>query len=512
MEAALTGPLGRFVLSTTKVSIGRAPDNTLILNDARVSSHHAEIRPDGPFYSLVDLGSTNGTFVNDQQVSAQSPHRLQSGDRVRFGDTNYTFDSGGAVQGRYPTSDGSTVRATPPSLGLQPPSSSGNTSYGGANANYDEQAYMETFIPQSSQQTPYMPPPPQPQPPLVLGNQLSYSNPAYGEGETIPSFMNQPSAPIYPQQSSPPQPSAPIYPQQPSPPQYVAQQLASPPLPRPEYNPPAPQPKRRSLWLTIVLVIIALLLILGAGGGFLIHSNQVAQDNTNATATANVTSTANAQTTTTALAVANAHASATAGANLTATAVATSHFPPFTALAFHDALTSDTSQWPSNSTCQFTTTGYQISIAQSGNFEWCSPTANASYSDFAFQVTMSIQSGDCGGLIFRRVDNNNFYIVLICSDGTYDLGLFQNNKPLWANSLTARPSSTAIHQGIGQKNVVALVVQGTTFNLYVNDFSKVADTFTDSNNTFTKGSIGLLANDFTNPTSVKYSDVMVWTQ
>lgn len=528
MEAALTSPLGRFALGTARVTVGRAPDNMLVLNDTRVSSHHAEIRPEGQFYDLIDLGSTNGTFVNEQQIPAQVPRRLQAGDLVRFGDTKYTFDAGNSFQGRYPTSDGSTVRATPPPQGAVPPvgvpfiapnPASGNTSYGMGSANYDGQAYQETIISQSSSSSPYAPPQQQPsftpqppqQQPLVLGGQSSsYNNPSYGVSGTIPSYTpQQPNSP--PMYASPQQPnSPPIY----TPPQQAPFQQTTPQPP--VFMPPAsqPEPKKRSLWLTILLVVVALVVILSAVGGFLLHNNQVAQDNTNATATSQsqALALAHAHATATALAIANANASATASANLTATAVVTSHFPPFTSLAFHDSMTTDDGQWPSSSTCQFTSTGYQISIAQAGNFEWCPPTTATKYTDFAFQVTMTIKSGDCGGLLFRVVDNNNFYIVLICADGTYDVGDFQNNKPSWSSDLTKRPTGTTIHQGLGQQNVVAIVAQGSTFNLYVNDLSKVTDSLTDNANTFTQGSIGLLASDFANPTSVQYTDALVWTQ
>jgi serine/threonine protein kinase len=527
MEAALTGPLGRFALGTTKVTVGRAPDNMLVLNDTRVSSHHAEIRPEGQFYNLVDLGSTNGTFINEQQATAQVPRRLQPGDIVRFGDTKYTFDAGSSFQGRYPTSDGSTVRGTPPPQGAIPPvgaqfvapnPASGNTSYGMGSANYDGQAYQETIISQSSspytpqqQQPSYTPPmppqPPQQQQPLVLGGQpSSYNNPSsYGASGAIPAYSPQqpPSPPMY---TSPQQP--------PSPPMFASPQRAPfQQTPQPTvYPPPTPQPapKKRSLWLTIVLALVALLVIVGAVGGFLIRNNQIAQDNTNATATSQSQTQALARTHATA--TANARASATASANLTATAVVTSHFPPFTNLAFHDALTTDNAQWPSSSICQFSSSGYQISIAQAGTFESCSPTTATKYTDFAFQVTMTIKSGDCGGLLFRVVDKNNFYIVLICSDGTYDLGDFLNNKPSWATDLAKRSSSSTIRQGTGQQNVVAIVAQGSTFNLYVNDLTKVTDSLTDNANTFTQGSIGLLASDFANPTSVLYTDALVWTQ
>lgn len=66
MEAALNGPYGRTILESPVVTLGRAPDNQVVIGDAKASAHHAELRSDGQGYSLVDLGSTNGTFVNDK--------------------------------------------------------------------------------------------------------------------------------------------------------------------------------------------------------------------------------------------------------------------------------------------------------------------------------------------------------------------------------------------------------------------------------------------------------------
>ena len=73
MEASLLGPFGRTLIGATSVTIGRAPDNTLVLSDSKASSHHAEIRFEAQYYNLVDLGSTNGTFVNGQQVFRERP-------------------------------------------------------------------------------------------------------------------------------------------------------------------------------------------------------------------------------------------------------------------------------------------------------------------------------------------------------------------------------------------------------------------------------------------------------
>ncbi len=96
MEATLIGPTGRTTLGPAVVTIGRMPGNQLLMTDPQSSSHHAEIRPDGQGYSIVDLGSTNGTFVNEEQLPHQTPRLLVSGDRVRIGNTVFTYEVSGA--------------------------------------------------------------------------------------------------------------------------------------------------------------------------------------------------------------------------------------------------------------------------------------------------------------------------------------------------------------------------------------------------------------------------------
>ncbi len=73
-------PPQRWLLTKTIIRIGRGGDNDVVLMDREVSRHHAEIRAEGEGYVLADLGSTNGTFVNDQRVTR--PTRLRDGDQV----------------------------------------------------------------------------------------------------------------------------------------------------------------------------------------------------------------------------------------------------------------------------------------------------------------------------------------------------------------------------------------------------------------------------------------------
>jgi pSer/pThr/pTyr-binding forkhead associated (FHA) protein len=98
MEAALNSPLGRTVLGQTSLTLGRAPDNTLLVNDPQASSHHAEVAPGygGTSYQITDLNSTNGTFVNEQRLTPNLPHPLSSGDMIRIGSMSFAYEASGA--------------------------------------------------------------------------------------------------------------------------------------------------------------------------------------------------------------------------------------------------------------------------------------------------------------------------------------------------------------------------------------------------------------------------------
>jgi hypothetical protein len=100
MEATLKGPYGQTNLEPTPYpyTIGRAPENLLVVNDPKVSSHHAQIRPEGQGYDIVDLGSSNGTFVNEQRLVPNVPRLLYTGDQVRIGDTVFVYEAGAMSQ------------------------------------------------------------------------------------------------------------------------------------------------------------------------------------------------------------------------------------------------------------------------------------------------------------------------------------------------------------------------------------------------------------------------------
>lgn len=75
----------RTVRLAASMTVGRAPECELRLDDTYASQQHARLYAKNDAWFVEDLGSTNGTFVNDQKLAA--PAMLQPGDKVRVGQT-----------------------------------------------------------------------------------------------------------------------------------------------------------------------------------------------------------------------------------------------------------------------------------------------------------------------------------------------------------------------------------------------------------------------------------------
>ena len=78
----------RYELRAASLTLGRDSNNPIQITDSEISRRHAEIRKDDTGYLLADLASSNGTFVNAQQVTEQ---RLTNGDRIQVGRTLLLF-------------------------------------------------------------------------------------------------------------------------------------------------------------------------------------------------------------------------------------------------------------------------------------------------------------------------------------------------------------------------------------------------------------------------------------
>ena len=87
----LDGPqTGELFQLKGRVIVGKAPDCDVVLNDPSISSRHAEFIAGRTGFRVNDLGSTNGTYVNDKKTQSAD---LIDNDSVRLGRTNFKFKS-----------------------------------------------------------------------------------------------------------------------------------------------------------------------------------------------------------------------------------------------------------------------------------------------------------------------------------------------------------------------------------------------------------------------------------
>jgi diguanylate cyclase (GGDEF)-like protein len=89
----------RFVLDNNPTRVGRGADNQIVLDGDSVSRRHAHFEQRQVSWLIVDDGSTNGTYCNDEQISREVV--LKNGDRVKIGPTIFKFLSGADVEAQY---------------------------------------------------------------------------------------------------------------------------------------------------------------------------------------------------------------------------------------------------------------------------------------------------------------------------------------------------------------------------------------------------------------------------
>jgi len=243
-------------------------------------------------------------------------------------------------------------------------------------------------------------------------------------------------------------------------------------------------------------------------------TGQAVSANTTATvqaANANATATSQAHATVTAQVV-SANATATAQTNnANATATAYTSIVAVGTPAVDDSL-QDNSQgynWDTTTVaggggCAFVAGGYQSSMPQKGYFSPCFAEAT-SFSNFSYQVQMSIAQGDQGGIAFRADSSNkSFYYFHINRNGTYALEIYNNNL---STRIISQGSSSAINTGLNQTNLIAVIAKGNNLAFYVN--RQYVTSVTDS--TYSQGQIGVVAENTGNPSAVVFSDAKVWT-
>ena len=81
----------RYELDNRVITVGRTPANHICISDGAASRKHCMIKMVGDSFTLVDLGSANGLFVNGDRVKE---HDLTHGDRIKIGKTVLAFKEG----------------------------------------------------------------------------------------------------------------------------------------------------------------------------------------------------------------------------------------------------------------------------------------------------------------------------------------------------------------------------------------------------------------------------------
>jgi len=155
-------------LSKDNVTIGRDITNDIVINDPEVSRHHLRFTRGGGGFTMEDLGSTNGTFMNGQRMTGSRP--LRPGDMIGLGETvtlAYEPASSPTVPGPAadvaPGAAGATMQTPlqrpPAQPGVSQPFAPGASQVyqGGAPAPGASQAYQPPAQP-SAAQSPYAPP------------------------------------------------------------------------------------------------------------------------------------------------------------------------------------------------------------------------------------------------------------------------------------------------------------------------------------------------------------------
>ncbi len=186
-------------------------------------------------------------------------------------------------------------------------------------------------------------------------------------------------------------------------------------------------------------------------------------------------------------------------------------------LAFYDPLQDNSkgNNWDevtdSRGSCVFTQRAYQVTAsAQATQSPGLRPlyfcTEETAFSNFVYQVQMTIVAGDYGGIVFRTDSTHTkFYYFRIGKDGSYEVVAWGSKTGTNVQVLKSG-TSLAIKTGLNQANIVAVVASGSDLDLYVNQqhIAYISDS------TFSQGQLGVCAANASKLTEVVYNSAVVW--
>jgi hypothetical protein len=305
--------------------------------------------------------------------------------------------------------------------------------------------------------------------------------------------------------------------------------------------PPPPRPRAsQGSSKTVKIVSIALILLLIVGGlsfviyatvnqyGFALRSSRVL--NTNATVQSEeknlATLVSSLAQTAQPLATAQAQLIASATPQENPSATAASDQATATATVINTMLTHDTSgkptlddplsdntlhhQWDQGYTdnnatgCNFINSSYEVKEVRQGFLQPCFANAT-NFSNFVYQVTMTIKAGNQGGLIFRaNKAKGQYYLFRMDIKGNYMLEVYNVSKPPYTRLL--RGNNAAIATGTGVSNTLTVIANRSNLYLFVNK------TYIDrvSDKTLSEGQIGVVAINTSLPVTADFTNAQVW--
>jgi len=268
-----------------------------------------------------------------------------------------------------------------------------------------------------------------------------------------------------------------------------------------------PRQDRQGLSKVMITLLIALALLIGAGSVAFFYPLLSGKNSASLTHTGQAQGTP--QTSTTATAQTNVNATVQAHATTTASASASEN--PYThsgTLVLDDPLIDNgkgynwlTGTNPKGATCEFRGGAYYSTQPAQGFFHAC-PERSKDFSNFAFQVRMTLISGDYAGIIFCNASENTYYLFRLGTDGSYSLLIFSQSD---SEGTPLATGSTPID--LSQPHLVAAVVSGGAIKLYVDrQLIRIVN-----DNTYTYGRIAVFSwNASGNVAEAAFSNAKVW--
>jgi hypothetical protein len=174
----------------------------------------------------------------------------------------------------------------------------------------------------------------------------------------------------------------------------------------------------------------------------------------------------------------------------------------------NDSFEHETNAWENNNEgsniCTISDNAYHIRTNPRDKISYCF-NHESSYDNFLFQVTMTINHADTGGIIFRSKENyKTCYMLTLYSNGIYALVMAMNGV---VGKILIFDRNPAIHTGMPQTNLIAVMAQGNKFDVFINrQFVGSAE-----DNTFSTGDLALIATSTLAGTGdVSFHNAQLW--